>query len=82
MHAIELALIGARADAELQSSAGQEIGHCRFACQLDRMPIGGNSHRRAETNRACMSAPPGEDLERVRRYRHLQRMMLSSPDRS
>ena len=43
------------------------------------MPIGRIGHAAAEPDVPCHAAPPGEDVKRVGRDRHLQRVMFGGP---
>ena len=79
MHAVEFTLIGARTDAEFQTSAGQKVGHRRLSGQPDRCPVGGNGDGGAQTDAVGMVAPPCQQLERVRGDGHLHRVMLGGP---
>ncbi len=79
MHPVELALVGAGTDAKLETPAAVEIEQRSFAGGLDRMPVRRHDHRRAEPDAGGMSGPPGQNLERIRRNGHLQRVVLGGP---
>ena len=79
-HAVELTLVGAAADAELDAPAGQQVEHADLAGQLDRMPVGRLNHGGAQADVVGVGAEPGEKLERGRADGHLDGVMLGGPD--
>ena len=79
VHPVKFALIGTRAETEFKTSAGDQIHHRRLTRDIDRMPVGSIGNTRSETNAVSVVGPPGEQLKRVWRNRHFQRMMFSCP---
>ena len=79
VHAVELALVSAGADAELEPPAAVKVQQRSLARRLDRVPVGRDHHRRAEPDAGRVGGPPSEDLERVGRDGHLQRVVLGGP---
>ena len=79
MHAIELALVGTGTDSKLEATATNQVGHCRFAREVDRMPVRRHRNRGTQANIIGIAGPPGQNLKRIRRYRHFQCVMLRGP---
>ena len=79
MHAVELALVGAGTDAELETPAAVEIQQRGLSRRLDRIPVGCHDHRRAEPDAGRVGGPPSQDLEWIGRNGHLQRMVFGGP---
>ena len=80
LHAVKFALIGARANAELQPPAADQIQERSLTGQIDRVPVGGGGHGGAEADLAGLARPPGQDLEGVGGNRHLDGMVFGGPD--
>jgi hypothetical protein len=79
-HAVELTLIGAPPDAELQPAARDQVEHGGFARQLDRVPVGRLHHGGAQADVVGVGRVPGQELEGAGRDRHLDGVVLGDPD--
>ena len=79
MHAVELALVGTGADAELESPATVEIEQCCLARGLDGVPVRCHDHRRTEPDPGRVGGPPGQNLKWIGCDGHLQRVVLGRP---
>ena len=80
VHSVELPLVGSRADSELQSAIAKQIQKGGFAGNINRMPVGRDDHRCAEADTVGVRRPPGQDLKRIGRNRHLKGMVFRGPD--
>ena len=77
--AIELPLVGAAADAELETAARNEVEERRLSRELDGVPVGRHHHRGAEADAPGARGEVGEELEGTGRDRHLQGVVLRRP---
>ena len=65
-HAVELPLVGALADAELETAARDQVQQRRLAGQLDWVPVRRDHHRGAEPDPVGVGRKMSEQLERAR----------------
>ena len=79
LHPVKFALISPRAQTQIQAAIRQEINHCSFTRQIDRVPIGGIGHTTAQTDAFGVIRPPGHDLKRIGRNGHFKSMVLCCP---
>ena len=77
---VELALVGALADAELQAAAGKMVQQGGLAGQLDRVPIGRDHDPGAEADLVRVGGKMGQELEGARGNSHLQGVVLGCPN--
>ena len=80
VHSVELPLIGARADSELQPAIAIQVQQRGFARNINWMPVGCYDHCCAKTDAVSVRRPPGQNLKGIGRNRHFKGMVFRSPD--